>query len=108
MIQIENCEDSTTVVRLSGDLDLVSSFHLRHVVCDLLEPGLNLVIDLRHVGTIEAVGVSALIGSVRRVRASGGKAQVVNAKPRVRWLFQILGLDQLIEPLTVMQRPGVA
>lgn len=108
MIQIENCQDSTTVVRLSGDLDLLSSFHLRHVVYDILEPGLNLVIDLRHVGAIEAVGVSALIGSLRLVRASEGTARVANAKPRVRWLFQILGLEQFIEPLTVMQRPGVA
>jgi anti-anti-sigma factor len=108
MIQIENCQDSTTIVRLSGDLDLVSSFHLRHVVCDILEPGLNLVIDLRHVRTMDAVGVSALLGSIRRVRASGGKAQVRNAQPRVRWLFQILGVDQLTEPLDVMQRPGVA
>ena len=108
MIQIENSQDSTTIVRLSGDLDLVSSFQLRHVVCDILEPGLHLVIDLRRVASIEAVGVSALIGSVRRVRAAGGDVQVANATPRVRWLFQIFGIEQLTEPQPAMQRPGVA
>lgn len=108
MIQIENCQDNTTVLRLSGDLDLISSFHLRHVVYDILEPGLDLVIDLRRVRTIDAVGVSALIGSVRRVRASGGRARVTNAKPRVRWLFHTLGVEQLVEPIAMVQRPGVA
>jgi anti-sigma B factor antagonist len=108
MIQIEDCEDNTTVLRLSGDLDLISSFHLRHVVYDILEPGLNLVIDLRQLRTIDAVGLSALIGSVRRVRASGGRAHVTNAKPRVRWLFQTLGVEQLVEPIPIVRRPGVA
>ena len=53
----------------SGDLDLDGSFELRHIITKVLEPEVNVIIDLRRVNSIEAEGLSALVGSARRVRA---------------------------------------
>jgi anti-anti-sigma factor len=107
VIEIENCADSTVVCRPSGDLDFISSMELRHVLSDLFRPDITLVIDLRSVDMIDAVGVSALVGSVRRVRAHGGRAHVCNANPRISWFFRLLDVDRLVGPLTATTRPGV-
>jgi anti-anti-sigma factor len=95
MITVQSRPESI-VVFPSGHLGLDRSFSLRHVIGQVLEPGLNVVIDLRHVLSVDAEGLSALAGSARRVRAVGGTACVANANPRVRWLLGLIGLERYI------------
>jgi anti-anti-sigma factor len=97
MIEIHTCTAST-VVCPTGDLDPASSLHLRHLIADLAEPEINLIIDLCHVSFVDAVALSALVGSVRRVRSVGGTAVVHNANRRVRWLLGLTGVDPLAAP----------
>jgi anti-anti-sigma factor len=99
MIEIENSSASTITCRPWGDLDLAASIHFRHVIAGVVRPRVDLVIDLGHVGSIDAVGVSALVGTVRRVRAFGGAVSIRNANARVRWLLGLLGVDQLVVPI---------
>jgi anti-anti-sigma factor len=108
MIEIEYRPDSTIVCRPSGDLDFTASIAFRHVMSDLLRPGLNIVIDLRYVGGIDATGVSALVGSIRRAQAVGGTARISNANSRVKWFVRLVGADRLIEPSSLTLRPGAA
>jgi anti-sigma B factor antagonist len=95
MITLHICPDSV-IVYLSGRLDLDASFDLRHAISERLEPDLHLVIDLRHLASVDAEGLSALVGSVRRIRAIGGTVNVTNANPRVQWLLGLIGVDRLV------------
>jgi hypothetical protein len=67
--------DCSIVCRPSGGLDWIGAVSLRHAIHDWLRPGLDLIIDLSRVDFIDAVGMSALVGCVRRVRAGGGEAR---------------------------------
>ena len=89
---------SSVTCRPLGDLDLVSAVSLRHLIGEVLRPGLEVVIDLQNVSFIDAVGLSALVGSVRRARAVGGRARISNPQPRVQSLFRLVGIDRLLMP----------
>ena len=64
-----------------GDLDWTGATSLRHVMADVLQPGVQVDIDLRHVDFFDAVGISALIGSSRRAELIGCSVRIGNAKP---------------------------
>jgi anti-anti-sigma regulatory factor len=86
MISVQSCPDSV-VISPYGRLDLDASFELRHIVAKVLEPEVNV---------IDAEGLSALVGSARRVRAIGGTASITHANPRLQWLLGLTGADRLI------------
>ena len=95
MIEIESCGDSELILRPIGDLDIVSSFHYRHVVDDILRPSLDLTIDLGDVGSVDSFGLSALVGTIRRVASVGGIASIRNAPPRIDSFLHRFSIDRL-------------
>ena len=105
MIEINADPDSTIIYRPSGDFDFLSAQTFRQVVADLLRPGLNIVIDLRHAHDVDAVGLRALIGAARGVGSLGGTVRIVNANPRPRCLLRSAGADRLIEPSSAASPP---
>jgi len=83
------------VLRLSprGDLDWISARALRHAVHDIITPRMRVELDLHDVMSIDAVGFSALLGSVRLIRSLGGEVRVCNVSQPVRSRFEMLGID---------------
>jgi anti-anti-sigma factor len=88
--------DSSIVCRPSGGLDWIGAVSLRHAIHDSLRPGVDIIIDLSRVEFIDAVGMSALVGSVRRVRACGGRAQICNPTSHVRQWMELIGVYGLL------------
>jgi anti-anti-sigma factor len=96
MIETQVGPDDSILLKPFGDLDWMAAITLRHVVDDALQPGLDLVIDLGQVAHIDAVGISALVGSVRRVRAAGGEAQVSNPCAEVQHRLERAGIGAVL------------
>jgi anti-anti-sigma factor len=88
--------DCKIVCRPTGDLDWIGAVSLRHAVHDWLRPGVDMIIDLSRVDFIDAVGMSALVGCVRRVRAGGGEARICNATSHVRQRMELVGVYSLL------------
>ena len=95
MIETHVWADSSIVCRPSGRLDWIAAVSLRHAIGDLLRPSVEVIIDLSRVEFIDAVGISAIVGSVRRVRAVGGHAEICRASPAVRCRLELAGVYQL-------------
>jgi anti-anti-sigma regulatory factor len=53
------------------------------------------MLKLSNVERIEATGASAVVGSIRRVKAAGGTVRICNANPRVAWNLKLVGADRL-------------
>lgn len=107
MIELEAGAESTVICRPIGDLDLERSFLFRHVISDLLEPGVKIVIDLERVERVDAVGLSALVGAIRRVNAVAGEAWIVNAAPEVhRYARPVIEILAMSGQLTYVARPA--
>jgi anti-anti-sigma factor len=97
MIETNTYTDGCVRLRAFGEFSGATAVSLRHVVVDAVGQGVMVIIDLRGVECIDAEGVSALVGTVRRARWVGGDAQVVNARPEVEATFRRAGvLDMLL------------
>jgi len=93
MIEIQTRRNGTVRVGPVGDLDWTRATALRLVVHDVLEMQMGVELDLRDVISIDAVGISALLGSVRRIRSAGGEVRITNMKPQIRSRLQLLGME---------------
>jgi anti-anti-sigma factor len=99
VIKLLTGADSSVVCQPLGALDFEGATELRHQIAGIVRPDLELVFDLRQVDYIDAFGASVLVGSVRRVRAMGGRSRVCRANPRIRWVLELIGVDRfLTEP----------
>jgi anti-anti-sigma factor len=95
---------SETCIRCfpSGDLDQRAARDLRQVILCALRPGVDVVVDLRLVESIDAAGVGALSDSIRMVRSAGGMARVCNTPARARWRLDLVGIER---PLVCISEP---
>jgi anti-anti-sigma factor len=91
-------QDDSVVIRPSGPLDYRAATALRHAVAHSVHRGIDLLLDLGDVETIDAVGVSTLVGTVRRTRALGGSTTIYNAGSNVRERMAQAGVEHLLGP----------
>ena len=47
---------------------------------------------------IDSAGLAALVGAANRAAAHGGSLHVVCARPQIRQLFRLTGLDRRLAP----------
>jgi anti-sigma B factor antagonist len=89
-----------TIATVVGEIDLATVTRLRDRLFELAASGQPLVADLDRVSFIDSGGLSALVGTARRAAAYGGSLHVVCARPEIRKLLRLTGLDSRI-PLTL-------
>lgn len=89
--------DGAAVVVVGGELDLASVDALRGVLARPEAQGDPLVFDLRDVTFIDSSGLSVIVASHQRLRASQGRFAVVVARPSaVQRLFELCGLTETL------------
>jgi anti-sigma B factor antagonist len=91
-------EPGYVLVIVAGEVDFACVTRLRERLFPLAATGRPLVADLDRVTFIDAAGLGALAGAARRAAAAGTSLRVVCARPRIRWLFRVAGLDQAVSP----------
>jgi anti-anti-sigma factor len=80
------------------DLDWIEAMSLRHALDGVLRPGINVFIDMSQVDHIDAEGMSALVGSIRRVRAVAGDVELLNVRPNARRRLELVGIYPFLLP----------
>jgi anti-anti-sigma factor len=108
MIERKICADGQIWLRAFGDFDWTAAVALRHAIEDSIYPGARLVIDLGNVENIDAVGLSAVGGWVRRAQSMGGGIQIVNAPSRVRAALRVPATQDLADRPTPGPPPAAA
>lgn len=84
----------TLVVRVRGDLDLVSAESFRREVDrQMNERGTqNLLVNLGGVDFLDSAGLGAILGRYKRINARGGRVAIVGANPSIRRVLEISGV----------------
>jgi len=86
-----------TNLQIHGPLQAPLDDQLRETVRGLLRDGRrDIVLNLKHVLAIDAVGVGELINVYNLARSAQGKLHVVDAAPHVRETLELLGLFELL------------
>lgn len=84
------------IIKLSGELDAYTSGRFREVMIETLENGCaHLVISLADVEYVDSSGLGALVGGLKRVSERKGRLVLVGARPQVRKVFEITGLEKV-------------
>ncbi len=87
-----------TVVSVTGELELATAPRLRQAVVSLVGDGrVDIVLDLGGVDFIDSIGLGVIVSTLKRVRSHDGRLVVSGAVPRVRALFELTRLDEIIE-----------
>ena len=89
-------EQDYTIVTAAGEIDISTAHRLRERLFDLAASGSPLVVDLEQVGFIDSAGLSVLVGTANRAAAHGGSLYAACARPKIRKLFRLTGLDSRI------------
>ncbi len=89
-------EGGHVIVAVAGEIDIATVAQLREHLYVLAASGRQVVADLDQVGFIDAAGLGALVGAARRAAEHGARLQVVCARPQIRRLFELTGLDNHI------------
>ena len=87
-----------TVLAVTGELELATAPRLRQAVVSLVGEGrVDIVVDLSGVDFLDSVGLGVIVSALKRVRGRDGQLVVAGAVPRVRALFELTRLDEIID-----------
>lgn len=95
-VRQEQAADRTVVV-VAGELDAHTAPELKAVLDPLAQTAeCAIVVDLGEVGFIDSTGLGVLVTTLKHVRESQGRLDVVVQTPRVLKVFALTGLDVVI------------
>ncbi len=85
---------NSLVVRLQGELDLVSAAAFKRLVDDLLDrrKARNLYVNLEQVSFLDSSFLGALLGRYRRIHMAGGRMGVIAPAAAVRPTLELSGI----------------
>jgi anti-sigma B factor antagonist len=89
----------TTLIRIEGALDALSTPEIRPTIEALIEEKRPRVeVDLNALRLIDSSGVGALISLYKRLRASGGELRITGLKDQPLAIFKLLRLERILAP----------
>ncbi|SFP02742.1 MULTISPECIES: STAS domain-containing protein [Actinomadura] len=89
-------DDRCTLVRVKGDIDVVSRTRFEETLFEVVESGEPMVVDMREVTFCDSTGLNAIVAANRRAGERGTHIALVALPPRVQRVFRITGLDKFI------------
>jgi anti-sigma B factor antagonist len=96
-IHRETADDEVAIVSVTGYLDFDAAPALKHGLVDCIEAGTgHLVVDLTETGFIDSTAIGVLVGALKRLEGSGGSLVVVCTNENVKSIFELVGLDEVI------------
>lgn len=99
--------DDGHIIRVTGEVDLRTSPHLRNRLLQLIEKHpKRLVIDLANVSYMDSSGVGTMVEIKRRLERSGGQVILAGLQPRVRSVFEITQLDKFFDIVEDVDKAG--
>jgi anti-sigma B factor antagonist len=86
-------ERDHAIVAAAGEIDIATVAELRERLFELADDGQSIVVDLSQVNFVDSTGLGALVGASKRTAAHGATLLVAGARPQIRQLFRMTGLE---------------
>lgn len=82
---------------LNGEVDVYTSEKLKNALLPLTEnKGNEVIVDFSQVNYIDSTGLGIFIGALKATHKHGSSIKLIGMIERVRRLFNITGLDEVI------------
>jgi anti-sigma B factor antagonist len=89
-------DEISTVVALTGDLDIQTAPALRERLAALPDEARIVIVDLSAVEFLDSSGVGVLVGAAEECREAGRSLRLACPPPRVQKVFRISRLAEVI------------
>lgn len=97
MINIESkTEEGICELMVGGEVDASSSIHLDNALSEALSDHKKIIINLTGLEYISSAGLGVFMSYLQQIENESIRLVVFGMKEKVQEVFQILGLDQLL------------
>lgn len=81
------------------ELDHHISNELREEIDSILiaKPIKNIIFDFKNIIFMDSSGIGVIIGRYKKISGDGGKVSVVNVNARVKKIFDLSGMNKIID-----------
>lgn len=91
-------KEEEIVAKVSGEVDVYTATKLKDTLTPLAEQeDKNLTVDLSGVDYIDSTGLGIFIGALKASEKSGTSLKLTGLNARVKRLFEITGLHEVID-----------
>ncbi|MCW1927657.1 STAS domain-containing protein [Bhargavaea beijingensis] len=91
-------ENSVQHFKVVGEIDAFTAPVLREKLSELtVQQGVKVEIDLSDVEYMDSTGLGVFVGYFKQVKESGGHVKITGLSPRLKRLFDITGLDEVMD-----------
>ncbi|HLM32847.1 MAG TPA: STAS domain-containing protein [Gaiellaceae bacterium] len=95
-VKTEQISDETTVIALSGEIDLYTAPEFKQQLLETIGQGAKeVIVDLSETTFIDSTALGVLVGGVKRLRPNGGQLSLVCDDRNITKIFEITGLDKV-------------
>ncbi|HTV56050.1 MAG TPA: STAS domain-containing protein [Terriglobia bacterium] len=91
--------DGSTIVDVTGDVDMGTSPSLRKTLLESLKKTPRLVVNLREVRYVDSSGIASLVEVLKEARDKGKRLILFGLNPAVREALQLTRLTKIFEIL---------
>ena len=96
MLSEYSAAPGSTVIAVSGEIDVYTAPRLREAIVSLTDAGnYRLIVDMEGVEFLDSTGLGVLVGGLKRVRAHDGSLDLVCTQERILKIFRITGLTKV-------------
>lgn len=98
-LETEERSASTSVVHVTGRLDMLAAPRLREQVSRTVASGRSLVVvDLAGTTFLDSSGLGALIAGLKTARQAGGDLRLASAGEQVRMVLELTQMHTVLRP----------
>lgn len=83
------------VVTLTGEIDLETSPHARHILLETVDQRPKVLIDMASVTYIDSSGIATLVEAVQHAKKKGGQLAFICLNPAVVRVLSLARLDKV-------------
>lgn len=93
-----SCKNRTLLVKVIGEIDLVSAPDFRESVDNAMKEmiGTNLLVDMSQVSFIDSSGVAVILGRFRRIQEKDGLMILYGMNPNTQRILDLSGILSFI------------
>ncbi|RDY29210.1 anti-sigma F factor antagonist [Romboutsia weinsteinii] len=83
---------------MATELDHHIAGEVREKIDDILisKQVKNIIFDFKNINFMDSSGIGVIIGRYKKISSEGGKVFVVNVSPRVKKIFDLSGMNKII------------
>ncbi len=90
-------EEDFYVIKVIGEIDASSSIYLDNKISETIKSHKRILVDCRELTYISSAGLGVFMSYIHEMEESEIKMVLFGLSKKVRNVFQILGLDQIID-----------